>query len=228
MKKIAVAVLAAICTLPFAAEAAEHPYFVVGAGIDFPGQEVDAPAYFSDFGVRTDTKAGFLAICAGGYKVLQNLRVEGQVGYRSSKIDNVELTYMNVVGIGVDGGSGDIASLSFMANTWYDFYLGQRWLPYFGAGVGAAQVSLKDFSIGTHPTIPNPPTTQRLLVDDKDWQFAYQLGTGLGYELNQAFTIDLGYRYFATLKPKFVDAGGNELEADYSHQSLQLAVRYKF
>jgi len=228
MKKIALAVLAGILTLPFTAQAGDHGYFFVGAGVDFPGEEVDAPVYFSDFGIRTDTKAGFLVNCGGGYQILENLRLEGEVGYRSSKIDDVEVTYMNVVGIGVEGGSGDITSLSFMANTWYDFYHRGRWSPYFGGGIGAAQVSLKDFSIGTYPNVPNPPMTQRLLVDDEDWQFAYQVGVGVGYELNKSFIIDLGYRYFATLKPSFADAGGNELEADYSHHSSRLAIMYKF
>jgi len=228
MKKIVLVVLVGILALPFTAEAADRGYFVVGAGIDLPGEEVDVPAYFNDFGVRTETKAGLMVHCGGGYRIVENLRLEGQVGYRSSKINDVEVTYMNVVGIGVEGGCGDITSLSFMVNTWYDFFNRGRWSPYFGGGMGVAQVSLKDFSIGTHPTVPNPQTTQRLLVDDEDWQFAYQAGAGAGYGVSESFIIDLGYRYFATLKPKFADAGGNELEADYSHHSVQLAITYKF
>jgi OOP family OmpA-OmpF porin len=228
VKRIGVTLLAAILALPFAAEAADQGYFFVGGGVDFPGEEVDAPVYFSDFGVRTDTKAGLLVYFGGGYRMLENLRLEGQVGYRSSKIDDVKLTYMNAVGIGLDGGSGDITSLSFMANAWYDFYHQGRWSPYFGGGVGAAQVSLKDFSIGTRPVVPGASTTQRLLADDEDWQLAYQAGAGMGFELDENLVVDLAYRYFATLKPKFSDAGGNELEADYSHHSVQLAVAYKF
>ncbi|MGB7061766.1 MAG: outer membrane beta-barrel protein [Candidatus Zixiibacteriota bacterium] len=228
MRRVVLIVLAGLLSVPFAAKAADQGYFFVGAGVDLPGEELDAPVHFSDFGVRTDTKAGFLVNCGGGYQIAENLRLEGQVGYRSSKIDDIEVTYMNVVGIGVEGGSGDITSLSFMVNTWYDFYDRGRWLPYFGGGIGAAQVSLKDFSIGTHPSLPNPPITQRLLVDDEDWQFAYQAGAGLGYALSESFTVDLGYRYFASLKPKFTDAGANELKADYVHHSVQLAMTYKF
>ncbi|NIN01073.1 MAG: outer membrane beta-barrel protein [candidate division Zixibacteria bacterium] len=138
MKKVALAVLAGILALPFTARAAEQGYVIVGAGVDFPGEEVDAPVYFSGFGIRTDTKAGFLVNCGGGYRILENPRLEGQVGYRSSSIDDVKVTYMDVVGVGVDGGSGDITSLSFMANVWYDFYLGERWSPHFGWGIGVA------------------------------------------------------------------------------------------
>ena len=191
-------------------------------------QHSGAFLHFSDFGVRTDTKAGFLVNCGGGYQIAENLRLEGQVGYRSSKIDDIEVTYMNVVGIGVDGGSGDITSLSLMGNAWYDFYNRGRWSPYFGGGIGMAQASLEDFSIETHPNVPDPPITQRLLVDDKDWQFAYQAGAGVGYGLSESFTVDLSYRYFASLKPTFTDAGGNELKADYAHHSVQLAMMYKF
>lgn len=228
MRRVVLVALAGLLAAPFAAKAADHGYFFIGAGVDLPGEELDAPVHFSDFGVRTDTKAGFLVNCGGGYQIAENLRLEAQVGYRSSKIDDIEVTYMNVVGIGVEGGSGDITSLSFMVNAWYDFYNRGRWLPYFGGGIGAAQVSLKDFSIGIHPSVPDPPITQRLLVDDEDWQFAYQAGAGVGYALSESFTVDLGYRYFASLKPTFTDAGGNELKTDYAHHSAQLAMRYKF
>ena len=228
MKAVVLLSLAGLLSVPFAANAADNGYFFAGAGIDLPGEEIDAPVHFTDLGVRTDTKAGFLLNCGGGYRISENLRLEAQVAYRSSKIHDIEVTYMNVVGMGVDGGSGDITSLSLMVNTWYDFYNRERWSPYFGGGVGMAQASLEDFSIEIHPNVPDPPITQRLLVDDEDWKFAYQAGVGVGYVLSKSFNVDLGYRYFASLEPTFTDAGGNELKADYAHHSVQLGMTYKF
>ena len=112
MKAVVLLSLVGFLSVPFAAKAADHGYFFVGAGVDLPGEELDAPVHFSDFGVRTDTRAGFLVNCGGGYQIAENLRLEGQVGYRSSKIDDIEVTYMNVVGIGVEGGSVGISSSS--------------------------------------------------------------------------------------------------------------------
>jgi opacity protein-like surface antigen len=228
MRRIGFAVLAGILALPFTAEAAPDRYFTFGVAVDFPGEEIDVPAYFGDLGVRTETNTGFGVNFSGGFRMRENVRLEGEVGYRSGKIEDVELMYINSVGIGVDGGTGDITGLSFMANTWYDFYGGERWSPYFGGGIGAAQVSLSDFSILTYPIVPDPTTTERLLVDDEAWQFAYQVGAGLGYELKESIVVDLSYRYFATLDAKFTDVEGNELEAAYSHHNVQIAIMYGF
>ena len=228
MRTVAFLLLAGILILPSTTEAAGQPYFFVGGGLDFPGEEFDATVFFIDCGITTETKSGFLVNGGGGYQIWQNLRLEGQIGYRSSKIDNVKLKYINVVGIGVMGGSADITSLSFMANAWCDFYHRGPWSPYFGGGVGAAQVSLKDFVLKTAPVVPYAPITETLLADDKDWKSAYQFGAGLKYRLNKRFIIDLGYRYFTTLELELADVVRNVLEVDYSHQSVQLGINYMF
>jgi opacity protein-like surface antigen len=228
MRRIGLAILAGILALPFTAEAAPDRYFTFGVAADFPGEEIDVPAYFEDLGVRTETNTGYGVNFSGGFRIRENVRLEGEAGYRSGKIEDVELMYVNTVGIGVDGGTGTITGLSFMANAWYDFYGAERWWTYFGGGIGTAQVSLNDFSIVTYPIVPDPAMTERLLVDDEAWQFAYQVGAGLGYELKESIVVDLSYRYFATLDPKFTDVGGNELEADYSHHNVQIAITYGF
>ena len=226
MRRVGLAVLAGILALPLAAEAGPDRYFTFGVAIDFPGEETDIPAHFEDLGVRTETNTGYAVSFSGGLRARENVRLEGEVAYRSNKIEDVELMYIHSVGIGVEGGSGDITGLSFMANTWYDLYGDQGWSPYFGGGIGVAQVSLSDFSLETYPIVPDPQTTERLLVDDKAWQFAYQVGAGFGYELTESIVVDLSYRYFATLDPKFTDVGENELEANYSHHNIQVAITY--
>jgi opacity protein-like surface antigen len=220
--------LAGILILLSSAPAAGQLYCFVGGGADFPREEFDVRVYFIDSGIRTETKNGFLVNGGVGYQALPNLRVEGQVGYRSSKIDDVELKYINVVGVGVIGAEANITSLSFMANAWCDFYHRGSWSPYFGGGVGIAQVSLKDFVLKTAPIVPNFPITETLLIDDEDSKFAYQFGAGMKLRLNQRFIVDLGYRYFSTLEVDLADALIHPLEIDYSHQSVQLGITYTF
>ena len=161
-------------------------------------------------------------------QALENLRIEGEAAYRKSHIDDVKVTYSNVFGLGVDGGEGDIKCLSLMVNTWYDHFFGERLSFYLGGGIGAARVSVKDFSINTYPIVPSPTITKRDLIDNTDWRLAYQAGIGLGYKLNETFVIDLGYRYFATSDPELSDVERNDIKMDNSHDSFLLSIRYNF
>jgi opacity protein-like surface antigen len=66
----------------------------------------------------------------------------------------------------------DITVPTLLVNVYKDFYIFDNFLGYVGGGVGAAY----------HDT-----------PDGID--FAYQLGTGLGYELTKEITLNVGYRY---------------------------------
>jgi opacity protein-like surface antigen len=70
---------------------------------------------------------------------------------------------------------------------------------YAGAGVGTAQVKLDAIS-----------TAAREATSD-DFKFAWQVGTGFGYELTPFVTLDLGYRFFKTrdVDPTVRDSVGN-------------------
>ena len=69
----------------------------------------------------------------------------------------------------------DITVETLLVNGYKDFYIFDKFLGYVSGGVGAAY----------HDT-----------PDGID--FAYQLGTGLGYELTKEITLNVGYRYLAT------------------------------
>ena len=138
-------------------------------------------------------------------------RVEGEITYAESDIDEVE-----VVGIGFSG-SGDVSSLGFMANAFKDFEIGDGWQFNIGGGIGYAIVSINDASVGGVP-----------LADDDDWVFAYQLGTGIGYQMSPTTTLSLDYRYFATVDPEFNDVDGIPFEAEYDSHVIRIGVRFNF
>lgn len=138
-------------------------------------------------------------------------RVEGEITYAESDIDEVE-----VVGIGFSG-SGDVSSLGFMANAFKDFEIGDGWQFNIGGGIGYAIVSINDASVGGVP-----------LADDDDWVFAYQLGTGIGYQMSPETTLSLDYRYFATVDPEFNDVDGIPFEAEYDSHVIRIGVRFNF
>jgi len=70
---------------------------------------------------------------------------------------------------------------------------------YAGAGVGTAKLEIDAVS-----TFPEQ-------AYGSDWKFAWQVGTGLGYQLTPFVNVDLGYRFFKTreIEPQLLDTGGN-------------------
>ncbi len=138
-------------------------------------------------------------------------RVEGEITYAESDIDEFEIGGFSV------GGSGDVDSLGFMANAFKDFEIGDGWQFNIGGGIGYAIVSINDASIVGIP-----------LADDDDSVFAYQLGTGIGYQMSPATTLSLDYRYFGTLDPEFNDVDGLPFESEYDSHIIRLGVRITF
>ncbi len=138
-------------------------------------------------------------------------RVEGEITYAQSDIDEFEIGGFSV------GGSGDVNSLGFMANAFKDFEISDGWQFYLGGGIGYAIVSINDASIVGVP-----------LADDDDSVFAYQLGTGIGYQMSPETTFSLDYRYFATVDPEFNAVDGSPFEAEYDSHVIRLGVSIKF
>jgi len=65
-------------------------------------------------------------------------------------------------------------------------------------------------------------------VDDNDWRFAMQGGAGITYALSADFTLDLGYRYYATADPKFITEMGNEFFADVQSHTVLISLKFLY
>ena len=85
--------------------------------------------------------------------------------------------------------SGSTTGMTFLVNGFYDFHMpylsGFGATPYVGGGIGAGQTSL-DLKVG-----------DRTIVNSSDWNFAYQLGAGVRWQIVPNWSVDLGYRYRA-------------------------------
>jgi opacity protein-like surface antigen len=143
--------------------------------------------------VEFDT--GFGITGAVGYS-MGAIRLEGEVSYRENDVKGVS---------GVD-----VSSLGFMANAWYDFDTGSKWVPFVGGGIGVSQLNLDYTS-----------------ADDSKTLFAYQLGAGLGYEVTPKVTVNLSYRLFGTGDPKFTFPDGT-VESEYMSHNIMAGVLVKF
>lgn len=80
---------------------------------------------------------------------------------------------------------------SIFANVYYDFHNQSDFTPYIGAGLGAARtkIELSDrYYDGIAAGIKRS-------MSESEWNFAWNVGAGLSYKLNEQASLDLGYRY---------------------------------
>ena len=162
-----------------------------------------------------DTGASFGA--AVGFSVLGSVRVEGEIAYRTNGMDTI------VDSGGTTSLGGDTTALSFMGNGYYDFDVGLPVVPYVGAGVGIASVSVNASAsfAGFSGDV----------VDDDDTVFAYQGIVGIAYEFSGDLAATLEYRYFATTDPELTESavlGGDTFETEYASHNVAVGIRYSF
>lgn len=104
--------------------------------------------------------------------------------------------------------------------------------PFVGAGVGAANIKISDFTdVGVN-------VDSVAFGDDHDeWNFAWALYAGLAFDVTDAFTVELAYRYLDLGDGESGDLigfdGTNTIDNpmkfnDITSHDLKLGVRYTF
>ncbi|NNG27297.1 MAG: outer membrane beta-barrel protein [Ignavibacteriaceae bacterium] len=207
-------------------EAGDRGYLFLKGGLNQPLVEIRGPSIYGI--IETESAIGLYLGAGFGYRIIQNLRLEGEVGYRANKIDDAKVVIPNlIVGAEVTGAEGDVTSWSFIVNVWYDFPIGKKWLMHLGGGIGAVHMTLKDFSLIISPVIPDPVSWKRYVANDETWEFAYQASIGIAYQISKSFIIDLDYSYFTT-NLDFVDVDGNKFGREHGSGNYQISLRYLF
>ena len=192
-----------------------------GAGLNW-SQDATNTGDGSSLDVESEYDNGFALQGALGMRLHSNVRGEIEVNYRDNDADELSVDNLGNFGaIGIDA-DGDVTSWGVMANGYYDFRdLGKsagnsRFVPYLMGGIGWSEIEADISAGGTQ------------VVDDDDSVFAYQIGAGVGYDVKEDVTLDLGYRYSATEDPEFTDSTGADFESEYDNHSLIASVRYRF
>lgn len=183
-------------------------------GAAFP----DADSSGGGITVTSDFDKGYLFSGAMGYRLSNNLRIEGELSYRKADIDNQTVS---VAGLSVAVGdyatvSGSVSTTALMANLAYDFEV-DGLKPYLLGGIGAAKVSINDAKINS-----------TAIADDSDTVLAFQIGAGVNYAVSETVDIGIGYRYMRTADPSFTDAGGSSFDSEHSSHSLMAGVTFGF
>jgi opacity protein-like surface antigen len=82
-----------------------------------------------------------------------------------------------------------VESTTLMFNGYYDIARLDRFTPYVGAGVGLAYNKLGGVSFTGNPALTN------VIEGDSKWSLAWSLMAGVGIQITERTTLDIGYRY---------------------------------
>lgn len=172
----------------------------------------------------SEYEAGFKFAGVLGYELGGGLRVEGELFFARAKVDKITYGGVNAVGNPIPGLKLDVpisgAAKQFggFASLFYDFNTETDWIPFIGGGIGFIRVDQGDLDYDANRLVkgtlmamrqnPRSPLAGLPLQDfngllknisvpeisTKDTTFAYHVGVGIGYRLNEKTTLQFGYR----------------------------------
>jgi opacity protein-like surface antigen len=100
----------------------------------------------------------------------------------------------------------DGSFLTLMANGYYDVGTSSGITPYVMAGAGIANVDVS-------------------WASDSSTSFAWQVGAGLDFKIDDNFTFDVGYRY---LRPEGLDCPNDGFDVSWNSHNILAGIRYGF
>jgi len=200
--------------------------------------------------VQADYGTAYTLSASLGYGFAFGLRLEGQFFYSNADFSGFRLGSASLAG------RGSLSNTAGLFNVVYDIPIGGPLTPYVSAGVGYSSVrafnvplvgsgGVITFRSGTQidprtgqptsgsassSTVPSQPTAVAIgAINGEASALAYQFGGGLRYAIDSQWSINLGYRYFAT--PEFSIRNSLGTLSTFSAQSLnviELGVRASF
>ena len=135
---------------------------------------------------------------------------------------------------------GNAKMLGGMVNAWYDIPTGSAWSPFIGGG-GVFQANFsglkwdpntvcQGIASGLDPPLTLPPNCG-LRPKDKDTVFAFQVGGGVGYRVDDTTTVQLSYKYQLAPGLQFDGkgvAGTVKTKSDMKIHLFEVGFRYHF
>ena len=185
---------------------AQDLYFSGNVGLAIPSDsDLDYPGLPGNPEVESDN--GLALALAAGYD-FGNTRLECELTYQENDLDQA----------GYAGNDydlcGDTSSFALLVNGYYDFVNQSRFTPFLSAGVGVAEVKVRDGEVnGTAITD----------IDDEDRVMAFQFSAGVGIAVSETLTVDVKYRYFGTEDAEIEDA-----DIEYWSSNFYLGLRYVY
>ena len=162
-----------------------------------------------------------------GYSI-SGFRPELSFGYRTAPITSVTLTKLagntaeaalkptNDALEKMDWDDSSISFLDVVASVSYDIDTGTLVAPYFGAGAGAAQITV---------TVIEDPSVDPYDLSGSVWALAFQGAAGVGFHVFEGLTTSIGYRLTGTTEATF--ESDNKIALALGHH-VELGIRYRF
>ncbi len=110
-------------------------------------------------------------------------------------------------------------STTLLANVYYDFHNSTAFTPYIGAGLGLA------FNYLGFDTEYNNGYSDSM--DDRQTNFAWQVGAGVAYAINENIAVDVAYRYLDLGYTQVDSYAGDAGIRPYNHEFM-LGLRFGF
>jgi OmpA-OmpF porin, OOP family len=171
------------------------------------GQTLDSNISGTGINADADFEIGGVAALSLGYGYENGLRSEIELGGRWSDTDSISNTTA----------SGDVRSLSAMVNALYDVSTETALTPYFGVGLGAANVE----------TSGQSPVGSSSISDD-DTALAYQGIVGVSYQISDNVALKADYRYFSTADLDYTTADGTTVSSEYDNHAVLFGISFGF
>ena len=169
------------------------------------------------FGVSAEHETGYVVTGMVGYEFVDvqpgmTLRPELEIGALTAEVDTI-----TAEGEGTFSAGGDTSVLFGFVNLFADFEVAESVDLIVGGGVGLGHVDLDKHSID-----------EGVLVDDSATAFGYNIGAGLGVEVEEGVKLEAMYRYMsfidAELETEF-GAGGTD-EVDVNAHTATVGIRF--
>jgi opacity protein-like surface antigen len=225
VRGLAAAVLALAAACPHSrAQAADRWYVaasVTGSGLDKPHQTIaNAPTPGATLSVVNDVDFGWGGRFAAG-RALGPFRLEGEIG----RTENKSKAYSAVSPISATlPQDGHTDATRYMLNAYYELSASLPVALHVGAGVGAADVTVKTFAAPARA--PQAPPSQ--LLDYTDTVFAWQLMAGFSRPISEHLSLEAQYRWFDAGEAKGKDARGERATRKMKGHNFDVGVRYAF
>jgi opacity protein-like surface antigen len=173
------------------------PVFRFGIGPSF-FQNGRLTQYGTSVSSPVDFDTGLAFDAAFGWAFNQYAALDFETGFIGAKINNVP---------GYISDNSRLYNVPLLVNFTLSYPIPRTILvPYIGAGVGGSDMVFDTDQFG-------PSTADYVTGSENDVEFAGQVFAGLRFRFSRNFSLDLGYKYFATGDPTFsypnINAPGN-------------------
>jgi len=233
MKKVAnyffiftLAILFAVCPLK-SASAQVGGYIGIWGGYTISpdassGDYYDGGDYYYNFNLDIQETWVFGAKIGYTPPQLKYLAFEFEYSYLKPDINSSIIDWYGSNFVAVEG---DVKLNNFMFNAIVKYPQG-RFHPYVGAGFGFSYADMSTIVTQRFSSV-----TSSASVGKDCTSFAWQLLTGVEFDITNNLSVDIGYRYFAT-EIEFENATGiefkNDTNIDFTTSMITLGLKFLF